>query len=220
MHNVDDCRPVCLPYLDVEVGNATADVLTAVLTAIETPTVLFRHNGKDGFVEAELQPLVTLAQYHNAAALLADDVKLAGTLQADGVHLSSGSQVHVRYLEARDCLGDGRIVGACAGKSRHDAMVLGELGADYIGFGVPGAVQDQVKAKATRRDLIAWWAELFEMPCVAFNAYGDDEMAELASIGADFVAISVPPGISADEAVRKIRVASEILSQNAYKETA
>src|SRR5436309_212625 len=35
---------------------------------------------------------------------------------------------------------------------------------------------------------IAWWAELFEVPCVGFAANAD-EVAPLAAAGADFVAV-------------------------------
>ena len=37
-------------------------------------------------------------------------------------------------------------------------------------------------------DLVTWWAELFEVPCVGW-AMNLDEVAGLAGAGADFVAI-------------------------------
>jgi thiamine-phosphate pyrophosphorylase len=37
-------------------------------------------------------------------------------------------------------------------------------------------------------DRVAWWAELFEIPCVAYAARLDD-IAALAAAGADFIAI-------------------------------
>jgi len=35
---------------------------------------------------------------------------------------------------------------------------------------------------------VAWWAEIFEVPCVAF-AETADQAAELARAGADFIAL-------------------------------
>ncbi len=35
---------------------------------------------------------------------------------------------------------------------------------------------------------VAWWAELFEVPCVGFAA-GLDEVEPLAAAGADFMAV-------------------------------
>ena len=216
MSKVDDYEHICLPYLDVEAGGGTEDVLDAVLTAIAVPAVLLRGNVCSDFPAAKLQSIVKLVQNHNAAALLTDNAKLVVQMGADGIHISSGPQLQARYIETRGHLGD-LTIGVCAGKSRHDAMMLGELGADYIGFGAPQVVQDQVKAKVIRRDLIAWWAELFEVPCVAFDADGDVEIATLARAGADFVTIPIPAGISAAKAVEKVRRANEIISQNACK---
>jgi thiamine-phosphate pyrophosphorylase len=36
-------------------------------------------------------------------------------------------------------------------------------------------------------DFIRWWAELFEVPCVALDAVEPAEAGELAGLGADFV---------------------------------
>ena len=51
-------------------------------------------------------------------------------------------------------------------------------------FGEP----DPQRSFATVLDRIAWWAELFEPPCVGF-ATNFDEVGALATAGADFVAV-------------------------------
>ncbi len=71
--------------------------------------------------------------------------------------------------QAREILGGRFIVGADAGRSRDDAMTLGEAGADYVGFGIPAHVEDRETARERRLDLVAWWSEIFEVPCVAFD---------------------------------------------------
>jgi thiamine-phosphate pyrophosphorylase len=93
------------------------------------------------------------------------------------------------YGAAREVLGPRAIVGADAGRSRHDAMSLGEAGADYVGFGIPAHVGDRGTARERQLDLVEWWSELFEVPCVALDADRDD-LAALAGAGADFVALS------------------------------
>jgi thiamine-phosphate pyrophosphorylase len=39
-------------------------------------------------------------------------------------------------------------------------------------------------------DLIAWWAEIFVVPCVAWNIDRIGDAEKLASLGADFIAPS------------------------------
>ena len=68
-------------------------------------------------------------------------------------------------------------------------MLLGEQGADYIGFGIPAHVTDRDTAIARRHDLVQWWAEIFEVPVVAFDVETAAEAAELATAGADFIAV-------------------------------
>ncbi len=148
------------------------------------------------------RPLVELAQAKGIAALVAADAALARTLRADGVHLPWDKDIAARYGEAREVLGGRFIVGADAGRSRHDAMTLGEVGADYVGFGIPAHVEDRATARERRLDLIGWWSEIFEVPGVAFDVETAPEAAALARAGADFVALRVPAALPADELSR------------------
>ena len=66
-------------------------------------------------------------------------------------------------------------------------MLAGEAGADYVMFGEPDAAGRRPAFDAVAKR-VAWWAELFEIPCVGF-AVGLDEVAPLAAAGADFVAV-------------------------------
>jgi thiamine-phosphate pyrophosphorylase len=97
---------------------------------------------------ALVQPLQRL----NLAVLFAGDAQAALTVRADGIEIADIDD----YREARRLLGPDRIVGAFVGASRHLAMEMAEAGADYIAF-----------AQGGREDLISWWAEIFEIPCIA-----------------------------------------------------
>ena len=140
------------------------------------------------------KPLVDLAQARGIAALIEADAALARTLRADGVHLPWSKDIVARYREAREILGGRFIVGADAGRLRDDAMSLGEAGADYVGFGIPAHVEDRQSARARQLELVAWWAEIFEPPCVAFDVDTVEDGARLARRGADFVALKAPAG--------------------------
>jgi thiamine-phosphate pyrophosphorylase len=64
-------------------------------------------------------------------------------------------------------------------------MVAGDAGADYIAFGDPGR-----PPTAEVHELVAWWSELFVLPCLAEGAASLADCAALASAGADFIAVS------------------------------
>ena len=148
---------------------------------------------------AAARPIVELAQEKGIAALIQSEPELARSLEADGVHLPWRKDVISAYAAAREILGPGRIVGADAGRSRHDAMTLGEQGADYVAFGIPAHVGDRETARARRRELVAWWAEIFEVPVVGFDLESPEEAAELAAAGADFVAVTLADAMPAGE---------------------
>ena len=113
------------------------------------------------------------------AFLLQDDIDLALALGADGVHLADPAGVR----DARARLGPDRILGASCGRSRHAAMLAGDDGADYIAFGEVGR-----RPQPPLFELIAWWNELFVLPCLLQGAF-DEASLELAA-HADFIGVS------------------------------
>jgi thiamine-phosphate pyrophosphorylase len=169
--------------------------LQALVATGEVAAVLIAPASGDAAPEpSKLKSLVELAQSHGVAALIAADASLARTLRADGVHLPWSKDILARYREARDLLGGRYIVGADAGRLRDDAMTLGEEGADYVGFGIPPHVEDRDTARERRAELVSWWSEIFEIPCVAVDVETADIAASLVAAGADFVSLALPPG--------------------------
>jgi thiamine-phosphate pyrophosphorylase len=138
-----------------------------------------------------LRGLVQLAQRQNLAVLIADDIELAALLNADGVHIAADQR---RLAEARARFGADGTVGVSCRMSRHEAMEMGEGGADYIAFGEHwDAGERDPEALA---EMVAWWTELFEVPCVAWLGEVDpaDVAPRLIGAGADFLALVPPAG--------------------------
>jgi thiamine-phosphate pyrophosphorylase len=185
-------------YLVIEAGTDPRD-LAPLLDAAEPAAVLVAAPEGGRLDVADVRPLVEMAQAKSIAALIEADAQLARTLRADGVHLPWSRDVVARFGEAREVLGGRYIIGADAGRSRHDAMTLGEAGADYVGFGIPEHVEDRNTARERRLDLVAWWSEIFELPGIAFDVETADDAAELARAGADFVAVRVPASLAVAE---------------------
>jgi len=131
-----------------------------------------------------LQPLVELATARDVAALIESDARLAPRVGADGVHVLG---IGEKLAEALASLHPARIVGAGSLRSRDDAMTAGEAGADYVMFGEPRR-DGYTPPLAETVERTAWWAEIFQTPCVAF-AGALDAVAPLTAAGADFVAL-------------------------------
>jgi len=172
--------------------------LSATLDAADAAALLIVAGPETELTAALARPFVELAQRKDVAALIGGDAQLARTLRADGVHLPWSKDIAARYSEARDVLGTRYIVGIDVGRSRHDAMTIAEASADYIGFGIPAHVEDRVSAGDRRLELVRWWGEIFEVPCVAFDVETAEDAVALAAAGADFIAMRLA-GMSLDD---------------------
>ena len=58
---------------------------------------------------------------------------------------------------------------------------------------------------------MSWWAEIFEVPCVAFDVATPEDAEQLASAGADFIGLRIEAGEApADVSARLIAIADAI----------
>jgi thiamine-phosphate pyrophosphorylase len=114
----------------------------------------------------------------------ADVAAVAVRSGADGVHVGSDAG-EVRRLRER--LKSERIVGAGNIRSKHDAMSVGEAGVDYVLFGEPRG-DGSLPPLAAVTERAAWWAEIFETPCVTY-APELETVSQLVATGTEFVAL-------------------------------
>lgn len=169
--------PRCQLYLrvpDAAEPDAARACLAAALEAGEVAALLVRQGPDEEGTVRMLEALGSLAQQRNVAVVVAGSESLAERLGADGVEVSDQKGYHA----ARKRLGASAIVGADCGTSRHFAMEMAEAGADYVGF---------ANAGGDGLDLVAWWAEVFEVPCVALDPVDPEQAGQLARLGVDFV---------------------------------
>jgi len=161
-----------------------AERLTESLAAADIAAVLLRlpdidERGRVNRVKA-LAPMV---QDKGAALLIDGHPELAARAGADGAHLG-GIEA---FRTALATLKPARIAGCGGLVTRHDAMLAAEAGADYVMFGEPDENRNRPSFDAVV-ERVAWWAEVFEIPCVGFAATLD-EVQPIAAAGADFVAV-------------------------------
>jgi thiamine-phosphate pyrophosphorylase len=160
------------------------DLLASCLDAVPVACLRLALSSRDeDRIARAADGLREVAHARDVPLVIESHVGLVQRLGLDGVHLADGAR---SVRKARKDLGTDAIVGAFCGGSRHDGMTAGELGADYVAFGPFGetALGDGRRAE---RDLLAWWSEMIEVPCIAEGALGEALVADLAPV-ADFFA--------------------------------
>jgi thiamine-phosphate pyrophosphorylase len=179
--------------------------LEAALAAADIAAVLLRLAQSDErTLINRAKATAAVVQRRDVALLLDGHPEIVARVGADGAHLT-GIEAFVAALAL---LKPDRIAGSGGLRSRHDAMLAAETGADYVMFGEPpppfpppragggeGGGPRAGEGKGGGRlpfdellDRLTWWAELFEIPCIGYAA-NLDEVGALARTGADFVAL-------------------------------
>lgn len=180
-----ETAPRCRLFL-VLPANPPAGIERSLTEALDTTDVacllLSAAAPADPALDARLREL-TMAR--DVALLIENDAARAERIGADGVHIPADAAL---YGLTREHLGQRAIIGVGCNESRHDAMLLAELGAHYVAFGSTPALSGREREE--RAGLIAWWSEIFVVPCVAWNVETQEESAQLAGLGADFVTLS------------------------------
>ncbi len=180
-----DAKSSCRLYLQIPAQPSVSleAELGEALSGADIGCVLLRA-GPQPIEEGSARELVGLVQGSGVACLVEEDANLAARLGADGVHILADAEA---YASARALLGKDASIGVGCGANRHDAMRLAELGADYVALGSGRGSRlpvDQCVA------LIAWWSEIFVVPCIAWDVEQPEDAAKLAEAGADFIALS------------------------------
>src|SRR6185369_32263 len=153
---------------------AWREPLAAALAAGDIAAVLLRLADSDERAQTNIaKTLLAVTQNNDVALLLDGHAELVARAGCDGAHLTGTDA----FKDALGTLKPERIAGAGGLDTRHDAMSAAEAGADYVMFGEPNENGERPDF-AMIEERIAWWAEVFEAPCVAYA--GDlEEIAPL-----------------------------------------
>ena len=186
MVDAPSCRLYLVtPPLAVADLAAFAPRFAAALAAGDVASALVRIAPEaQGDAKRIAERMVEAAARADAAILIEGEPRLAARVGADGAHVSG---VGDPLSDALASLHPERIVGVGALRGRDDAMTAGEADVDYVMFGEPRR-DGWTPPLAETVERVAWWAEIFQTPCVAYAARLDD-VAALAAAGADFVAL-------------------------------
>ena len=162
------------------------DRLAAALDAGDVGAVQLRLKGiDDDALRRAIDALRPVAQSRDVAFILNDRPDLAVAHGCDGAHVG---QTDTHVAVARRLLGD-RTLGVTCHDSRDLAFEAGEAGADYVAFGAFFPTATKEAPTRADPDILRWWSELMELPCVAIGGINAANCGELVRAGADFLAV-------------------------------
>lgn len=158
--------------------------------------------------------LVPIAHAHGVAALIHNETRIAEHTGADGVHIDSSSANIATIVSA---LQPTKVAGIGGLRSRHDAMLAGELDPDYVFFGrLDGDTEPAIFSKAL--DLAEWWAGLSQVPAIVMGGASLSSVTEAREAEIEFVALrnavwNHPSGAreAVSEASRLLSLAKELV---------
>lgn len=218
--------PTCQLYLitppKIDDLAAFADILTETLTAAlkDLPIACLQirlkdMNGttlEDSAIVQAASVITPICHKFGVNVLLNDRPDLVAECGADGAHIG---QDDMDYFSSRELLGGDAIIGVTCHNSRDLAFKAAQAGADYVAFGA--FFETPTKSPKTRAELeiLEWWNQAVEVPCVAIGGITVDNAAKVISAGADFIAVSSGVWAYQDgpaEAIRKLSALCQELS--------
>lgn len=136
--------------------------------------------------QREAEALLGLCRQYQALLIINDDVALANTIQADGVHIGLEDTT---LAQARAVLGDAKRIGVSCYNRLELALEAEAQGADYVAFGsfFPSPTKPQA-ARATF-DLLSQARLQLSLPICAIGGITLATAPELIAHGADMLAV-------------------------------
>jgi thiamine-phosphate pyrophosphorylase len=163
------------------------DLLAVCQAALRGGAAMLQYRDKTADAtrrRAEAAALAQLCSHHRVPLIINDDVELAASVDADGVHLGEDD---TDLAMARSRLGADALIGVSCYDSLERARNLAKAGADYLAFGAFFASPSKPAARHATADLLAA-AVAIGKPIVAIGGVTPDNAQPLLEAGADFVA--------------------------------
>ena len=133
---------------------------------------------------SEASSLAALCEKYSVPLIVNDDVELAATVIAAGVHLGEDD---ADIAAARTRLGPNAIIGVSCYDSLDRARDVAAAGADYLAFGAFFPTATKPRARRANPALLSK-ARAFGKPLVAIGGITPGNGSSLLAAGADFIA--------------------------------
>jgi len=167
---------------------AFLDDLDMALTAAPVACLQIRlKDAEDSAIIQATSSMLPICRKHKTAVLLNDRPDLAKKCGANGVHIG---QDDMDYFSSRELLGEDAIIGVTCHNSRELAFEAASAGANYVAFGAFFETQTKSPKSRADKEILTWWNQTVETPCVAIGGISPQNAAEIIQAGADFIAVS------------------------------
>jgi len=165
----------------------SAQSIAAAFEGGDVASLILPENGMDeASFQALAEEIVPVAQAAGVAVIIAGDTRIAGRVQADGIHVEVGKAElaeTIGHFQAKMMVGTG------GAKTRDDALELGELRPDYMFFGRFG-YDNKPEPHPRNLSLGQFWADVIQIPCIVMAGSDLASVTAVAATGAEFVALS------------------------------
>ncbi len=185
------------------------------IAAFQLSIAMDKDNGIDeNQIEAAITRLAPICRDNDVAFMICDNMQMVKKHQCDGLHLTLGCDVNL-IKSARSYLGNDALIGASILPSKHMAMVIAEGGLDYIAIDMARDIKPNFDNMAGLEiidpvELLGWWGDVMEMPCVAMGEIKTDSYKNIIEIGVNYLAISGNP-ISPCQTLANIAIFNSII---------
>ncbi len=181
----------------------------AVELALQGGTKIIQYRDKSDDQQKRLQQantLRTLCTEYDAICIINDDIELAKTVKADGVHLG---QDDTALVNARSTLGEDAIIGISCYNDIELALTAEKNSADYVAFGAMFSSPTKPDAVTAGPDIISRAKKQLSVPVCAIGGITDKNIHQLVQQQSDMAAV-----ISSLFAADDIKQRAKLLSQH------
>lgn len=161
----------------------------AIESALQGGARIIQYRDKSSDQQKRLRQadtLNSLCRQYQALCIINDDIELARTVNADGVHLGKDDAL---ISQARQTLGEDAIIGISCYNDINLAIAAEKSTADYVAFGA--MFSSSTKPKATNADitLISEAKQKLSIPVCAIGGITEKNIQQLIRYDVDMTAI-------------------------------
>jgi thiamine-phosphate pyrophosphorylase len=162
-------------------------IIAEVTAALQGGAVVVQYRDKNPSDAVSLaQALLSICHAYHAPLIINDDIALAATIGADGVHLG---QQDGNILQAQHQLGKEAIIGISCYNSLERAMAAQQQGASYVAFGRFFPSHSKPLAAPAQFETLTAAKKHLTVPIVAIGGILPENGELLLQAGADILAV-------------------------------